>query len=284
MRALSEPVKTYNQGLTTGLQIQPSQVLPNFGPLLGLYVDLSVTIAGGTASKTSQSIDNVLNTFAIDDQFGKSILNVHGTDLTVLNDILQPRGVRTAPPAITTDGAGNGSADWQVFLPITVASGDMPAVLKVTLDSKAALQNADLASAGTVTVVCTIRAAYAVESDGPTLRISASNPPHQQGDNAAGPFLPAGFQVEALAFTVTDDAHLGYVSLFTGGASFASQQPAGDFVEQDTMLMQSGHLSGEFIGRYPVWEVDSTTVLTINLATDSAIRLYSIATVPQKRS
>lgn len=283
MRALSEPVKTYQAALGSSLLVQPSQVCPNFGPLLGVYVDLTVTIAGGTASKTSNTIDNVLSHFAIDDQFGKSIADLLGSDLTVVNDVLQPRGVRTAPPAITTDGAGAGSATWLVFLPITVAAADMPAVLKVTLNAISALQNANLASAGTCNVTMTIRAAYAVESDGPTLRIKASNPPHQQGDNAAGPFLPQGFQVEAIAFVVTDDAHFGYLTLFHAGATFASLMPASDFTDQDTMLMQSGHLSGEFIGRFPVWEVDSTTVLTINLATDSAIRLYSIATVPQKR-
>lgn len=283
MRALSQPVKTYQAALAGTLLVQPSQVCPNFGPLLGVYIDLAVALTGATASKESNSIDNVLSHFAIDDQFGKSIADLLGTDLTVINDMLQPRGVRTSPPTITTDGAGAGSATWQVFLPITVESGDMPAVLKVTLNAKSSLQNANLADAGTANVTMTIRAAYAVESDGPTLRIKASNPPHQQGDNATGPFLPQGFQVEALGWVVLDDAHFGYMSLLHAGAAFASLMPAGDYVDQDTMLMQSGHLSGEFIGRFPVWQVDSTTVLTINLATDSAIRLYSIATVPQKR-
>lgn len=283
MRALSEPVKTYQATPATSLLVQPSQVVPNFGPILGLYLDLTVSVAGATAAATSNTIDNIISHFALDDQFGKSICDLLGTDLTVLNDMLQPRGVRFAPPAITTAG-GAGSAEWKVFLPITVGSKDMPAVVKVTFNTAASLQNGAFLSAGTVTVTLILRAAYAVESDGPTLRIKASNPPHQSGDNAVGPFLPQGFQMEALAFTVPADANLGYVTLYHAGATLLSLQPGNDFIDNDTMLMQSGHLTGEFICRVPVWIVDSTTVLTINLASDGAIRLYSIATVPQQRA
>ena len=283
MRAISEPVKSYSQSLGSGLLVQPSQQLPNFGPVLGLWLDLTVGIVGGTASNASNTIDNVISHFAIDDQFGKAIADALGTDLTTLNDILTPRGVRQAPPVITTDVAGAGSAEWHLFLPITVAAADMPAILKLTLNSTASLQNANLVSAGAVTVTLIVRAAYSVGVDQPTLRIKASNPPHQQGDNAVGPYLPQGFQVEALAFFLTGgDADFGYLTLFQGGATFASLMPTHDFTDSDTMLMQSGHLSGEFICRFPVFVVDSTTVATINLSTDTAIRLYSIATIPQK--
>ena len=284
MRVISEPVKTYSQTLAASLLVQPSQVLPNFGPVQGLWLDLTVTLTGATASQTSNTIDNVLNQFAIDDQFGKSILSLLGTDLSVLNDILTPRGVRQAPPAITTSGAGAGTAEWFLFLPVTIGAKDMPGVVKITLNSTASLVNANLTSAGTVVATLVLRAGYAVGTDQPTLRIQASNPPHQQGDNNFGPYLPSGFQVEALAFVLTGgDADFGYLTLFQGGATFASLMPLHDFTSMDVMLMQSGHLSGEFITRFPVFVVDSTTVMTVNLSTDTAVRLYSIATVPQKR-
>ena len=282
MRAISEPVKSYSLTAGAGLLIQPSQQLPNFGPVLGLWLDLTVTLAGATASKASNTIDNIISHIAIDDQFGKSIMDLFGTDLSVINDILTPRGVRQAPPTITTDGAGAGSAEWNLFLPITVAAADMPAILKMTFNAISSLQNANLASAGAVTVTLIVRAAYSVGVDQPTLRIKASNPPHQLGDNAVGPYLPQGFQVEALAFSLPNDTDFSYLTLFQNGATFASLMPLNDFVSTDTMLMQSGHLAGEFICRFPVFVVDSTTVATISLGTDGAIRLYSIATVPQK--
>ncbi len=281
MRAISEPVKSYQQTLASALLVQPSQQLPNFGPVLGLWLDLTVAIAGGTAAATSNTIDNTISHFALDDQFGKSICDLLGTDLTIVNDVLTPRGVRQAPPTITTSG-GNGTATWLLFLPITIAAADMPGILKLTLNTTASLQNGALLSAGTVTFTLIVRAGYSVGVDQPTLRIKASNPPHQLGDNAVGPYLPQGFQVEALAFTVPADANFGYLTVFQNGATFASLMPLHDFTSADVMLMQSGHLTGEFICRFPVFVVDSTTVATINLAIDGVIRMFSIATVPQK--
>ena len=281
MRAISEPVKSYLSTLAAVLLVQPAQQLPNFGPVLGIWLDLTAEIAGGTAAATSNTIDNVISHFALDDQFGKSICDLYGTDLTIINDVLTPRGVRQEPPTITTVG-GAGSANWFLFLPITISAGDMPAILKVTLAATSSLENGALLSAGTVTVTLLVRCAYSVGVDQPTLRIKASSPPHQLGDNAIGPYLPQGFQVEALAFTLTADANLGSLTLFQNGATFASLMPLHDFASADTMLMQSGHLTGEFVCRFPVFVVDSTTVATINLGTDCPIRLYSIATIPQK--
>lgn len=284
MRVISEPVKTYSLNLTSGLQVQPSQVLPNFGPLQGLYLDLTVSLAGATASQASNSIDNVLSHFAIDDQYGKSIADLLGTDLSVINDMLTPRGVRQAAPTISTNTAGAGSAEWFLFLPLTISHKDMPGVVRVTFNSISSLQNGSLTSAGTPTVTLVLRAAYSVGVDQPTLRIQVTNPPNAQGDNAIGPYLPTGFQIEALGFVLTGgDADFGYLTVFQGGATFASLMPLNDFKSQDVMLMQSGHLSGEFICRFPVFVVDSTTVVTLNESTSTAIRVYSIATIPQKR-
>lgn len=284
MRVLSQPVFTYSVALAAGLQQQNTKLIGFFGPVAGLWLDLTVTIAGGTASKTSNTIDNVIQQFEIDDQFGKVCLQVPGTDLSPLNDFLQYRGVRSAPPAITTSGAGAGSAEWHFFFPYTVSAADMPAQLKITFNGLASLQNANLLSAGATNVVLNVRAAYLVGADNPTLRTTTSNPFHQQGDNTVGAYLPAGFQEEIFAFTLAGgDAAFGYLTLFHAGGTFVVQQPLNDFVDADSSLMQSGHLSGEFITRIPQFMVDNTSQVTINLGTDSVIRLYNLATVPQKQ-
>ena len=284
MRVLSQPVFTYSVPLVAGLQQQNTKLVPYYGPVAGFWLDLKCTIAGGTASKTSNTIDNVIQQFELDDQYGKVALQVPGTDLSILNDMLQPRGVRTAPPSITTDGSGNGTAEWHIFFPYTIAAADMPAQLKMTFNGVAGLQNGNLVSAGTATVVLNVRGAYAVESDVQTLRTTTSNPFHQQGDNQVGNYLPGSFQEELLGWTLAGgDGVFGYVTMFQNGGTFAVQSPVNDFVDADVMLMQSGHLSGEFITRWPRFLVDNTSNLVINLATDSVIRLYNIATVPQKQ-
>lgn len=284
MRVISEPVRTYSQTLAASPLVQNSTILPHYGPIQGFWLDLTVTITGGTHSKASNTIDNVIQTLEIDDTFGKAVVVALGTDLSILNDMLTPRGVRQAPTAITTDSSGDGSAEWYLFLPITVGVHDMPGQLKLTLNAISSLQNADLTSAGTVVATLVVRAGYSIGQDQPTLRITMSNPPHASGDNAFGPYLPAGFQAEAIAFVLTGgDADFGYLTVLQNGASFATLEPLHDFTANDTMLMQSGHLSGEFITRFPVFVVDNTTIFTVNLATDTAVRLYSIATIPQQQ-
>ena len=284
MRVISQPIQTYSVQLGAGPLVQQAIVIPNFGPVAGFYLDLTVSLTGATASQTSQSIDNVISTFQIDDVRGDNVVYAVGTDLSVLNDALTPRGVRQSPPTITTSGAGAGSAEWYVFLPITISAKDSPGQLKITFAPSSSLVTAGLVSAGTVQVTLVMRAGYDVHADQPTLRVQISNPPHQAGLNNFGPYLPQGFQAEALVWVLTGgDADFGYVTLFHGGATLATLQPLHDFTAQDTMLMQSGHLSGEFITRYPVFVVDSTSVLLVNLSTDTATRLYSIATIPQKR-
>lgn len=290
MRTISFPFQTYSVTLTSSQQVRPSQIVPNLGPLQGVYCVLTVALTGATASQASNTIDNSIAVIQVQDQFGKLALNLIGTDLTIINDILQPRGVRTAPPTITTSGAGAGTASWSFFLPATLAAKDMPAQINVTFAAVSALQNGSLTSAGTATVTLNLRGSYSTQSDQPTVRVNATNVPHAQGDNMVQAYLPNGEQVEALCFTLAasltgaDDTHLSQITLTVGGAFFLNQAPPADFIQQDTMLMQSGHLPGEYICRVPVFLVDSTVTADVNLATDSAIRLYTLSTVPQKRA
>ena len=288
MRVIDETIRTYQATPGASVVVQPSQLIPNYGPLFGLWLDLSVTLTGATASKTSQTIDNIIQTWEIDDQFGKAVIgNALGTDVTILNDLLTPHGVRQAPPAITTDSGGAGAAEWYLFLPITVGAADLggTAQIKVTFNGSTALTTAgQLTSAGTVNVNLNVRGGYSIGQDQATLRIQLVNPAHSQGDNNWQAYLPNGFQMEGLAFVLTGgDGDFGYLTFFQGGATFATQAPLHDFTSNDTMLMQSGHLSGEFICRFPIFVVDSTTIFTVNLANDTPVRIYSIATTPQAR-
>jgi hypothetical protein len=284
MRVIDETVRTYQAAPGVQPLVQPSQIFPQFGPLFGVWFDLSVSLTGGTHSKPSNTIDNVIQTWEIDDQFGKATITALGTDISVINDLLTPRGVRQAPPAITTDSSGNGSAEWFLFLPITMSSADMPGQFKITFNAASALQNSDLTSAGTVAVTFDLRAGYSIGVEQNTLRFTLTNPSHAQGLNSFQAYLANGFQMEALAFVLAGgDGDFSYLTFFQSGASFATQAPLHDFTSNDTMLMQSGHLSGEFICRFPLFVVDSTTIMQVNLSTDTAVRLYQIATVPQAR-
>lgn len=286
MRTKQFPIQTYSRTLTSATIPEAQVIIPDLGPLQGLYMYLTVTLASATASQASNTIDNTISTFTGQDQAGEILLNVHGaTDLLVLNDILQPRGVRTSPGAITTDSAGAGSATWSFFLPFTVGAKGMPAKLNLTWNPVSSLQNGSLTSAGTVTVSLKVSGAYSTATDQPSLRVRATAVPYATGDNYIQQYLPNGEIVEALAFYITGgDGDFSYVTLTAGGQFLLNMQDVNQFTQQDTMLMQSGHLSGEFICRVPVFQVDSTTTFDVNESTGSAITLYTISTAAQQRA
>ena len=285
MRTINHPLYTQSKTLTTVPQIIPSQSLPNFGPVEGFYIALDVTIAGGTFSKASNPIDCVIQDFKIKDAFGKVCVDAVSTgDLPTILDMISPRGVRVTPPAITTDGSGAGSASWHAFIPYTIAAGDMPAVIDLTIAPASSLQNANLTSAGTVTVTLDVRIAYATDGDRPTLRTDIGSPPHKSGSNPIGPYLPGGMSLVGLAFTLAGgDGDFNYLTSTHRGVLLDNQASLAQFQEIDAELMQSGHLSGEFITRYPMFVVDSTSTMELNLSSDTAIRLFSMAVVPQAR-
>ena len=287
MRVLSFPIQTYTRTLGAASIPEAQVIAPNLGPLQGMYVQLTVSLTGATASQTSNTIDNVIAFLTGQDQAGEILLNVRGqNDLLVLNDILQPRGVRTSPPTITTSAGGAGTATWSFFLPFTVAGKGMPAKLNLTWNPTTSLQNAGLVSAGTVTATLKVTGAFSTATDQPSLRVRATAVPFALGDNYIQQYLPNGEVVEALAvFLAAGDASLGQITLTAGGRFLLNLQDPTQFTQQDAMLMQSGHLSGEFICRVPVFQVDSTTTLNVNeVSAATAITLYSISTAAQQRA
>ena len=66
MRVLSQPVFTYSVGLVAGLQQQNTKLVPFFGPVAGFWLDLTVTLAGATASKTWVWLPARLRTSLVD--------------------------------------------------------------------------------------------------------------------------------------------------------------------------------------------------------------------------
>lgn len=285
MRNTTGPIQTYSRTLAATVLPEAQVIVPNQGPLQGVWFNLTVTVAGGTASQTSNTIDNTIATIQGMDDNGQTLIDVHGSqDLLILNDMLQPQGYRTTPPAIAANASGNGSAAWQFFFPFTVSGKTMPAKINLTWAAASSLQNASFISAGTVTVVLKLTAAYSVSTDQPSLRVRAIPVPHTNSDNYSQSFLPNGETVEALAIVIAADADLDYVTLQSGNQFILNQMTSDEFAANDAMLMRSGHLSGELICRVPAFVIDSTCVLDTKLVTDSAITIYTVTSLPQQRA
>lgn len=288
-RALSTEVKTYAATLASIAQVQAAQVLPNWGAVSGFWLDLSVALSGATASQSSNSIDHVIQRFAVDDVQGESLFDLLGTDIAPLLDALSPTGEHVGAPVVATSAGGAGSAEWFLWVPFTIDAKDMPATLKVTMAPTSSLQNASLVSAGTATATLDVRISIATPDQvpPPSLRIKATNPPVSSGANQLGPYLPGGFQAELIMFTlVGGDAELSLVQMLHQRGIIASGQVLHDFSSLDAQFMRSGHQAGEFICRWPTFVVDSTSYLSVTLTgsvSTTDLRLYTVATVAQQQ-
>jgi hypothetical protein len=286
MRQLNNSIKTYSVTLGSSSLAQSAKQIPNHGAVQGLDFKLTVNIAGGTDSQSSETIDRVIDSLTLETNKGKTIANFIGTDLTFVNDVLSPIGHRVSPKGVTTDSSGNGSQTYSLFLPISISAADMPAVAKVTFAPVSSLYNSGFTSAGTATVTWDLRASYST-SKLETLFTKASNPPVGDGENSLAPYLPQGLEVRALMVMaqVANAGSFDYMTLEQDGATLLSRQPSWSFANDDNALMVSGHLSGEYIARVPVFTVNSTTVLNIELPQSGVgVRLYSFATRPQKNT
>jgi hypothetical protein len=285
MRTINHPLYTQSKTLTGVPQIVPSQSLPNFGPVEGFYIALTVSCTDATDAGVSNPIDAVIQDLKIKDAFGKVCVDMTAQgDLGTILDMISPRGVRVTPGTVTGDVDGTTSATFNLFLPYTIAAGDMPAVIDLTFAPASSLQNGSMVTSGTVvTATLDIRVAYATDGDRPTLRTDIGSPPHKTGANPLGPYLPGGMSLVGLAFVIDGDDDFNYLTSTHKGVLLDNQANLTQFQTIDTELMQSGHLSGEFITRYPAFTVDSTSTMELNLSDDSEIRVFSMAVVPQSR-
>ena len=107
MRGIYSPVKTYSVTLGGSSLQQSSEVLPGFGALEGLLIELTVSLTGATASQTCNTIDNVIASLQLDDKYGHSTLDINGTDIANIQRVLSETGYVIAAPTITTSSTGN---------------------------------------------------------------------------------------------------------------------------------------------------------------------------------
>ena len=283
MRGIISPVKTYSVTLGTKTLAQSTEILPGFGALEGLLLELTVSVSGATDSVTSETIDNVIASLQLDDRAGKSAMDIFGTDIAIVQRVLSTTGYALVAPAITTDASGAGSATYNTFVACTMSAADMNGSLKVKFAAASSLENTAMTSAGTVTVTLVVRAVNTNASK-QTMRIKATSPAFQTGENAWGSYLPAGLECLAL-FVNLNGCVLDYASLYSGGAALYQQSPIDDFTVMDELFQQGSSSTGYLYFRVPVFPIDSTTVLSVNLtSTSNGPRLYSFATAPQKRS
>lgn len=283
-RSIDRNIRTLAQTLGSAEVRESTIQVPAIGGMLGLILDLTEDApdAGGTV--TARRITAAINNFHMRDRAGRTIINLSGEQLERVANELSAVG-DDVDAAVAGDGA---AVTYERVIPISVSKADMPAQIDITWGPITNLYSVDTTAGGTA-MTLNMRGRY-TNDPVPTLRVKANTPNHAAGENYISPNLPDGEIVEKLLILPSDvgtnplvDTDLDSVSLASGGFSMLDRATVdAKFSPEDTEYRRDGHNDGHINVRVPVFAVDSTTELMVDLGTDADFDLVTVSRIPQK--
>ena len=285
MRGIDSNITTVARTVTSGSVPQSAIPVPALGSLLGLNLRLTEDAddTGGTIVATR--ISAAIERFQLRLRDGSIAMNLTGLQLERVANELSSFGDDVDAPA-----PGDGSAvEYQRFIPITVNEADMPAFIDITWAAESALYS--VSPTADTQVALNLRGKYTREPGVQTLRIKSSTPSHAAGENALGHLLPDGELVEKLLIIPNDagsnpmvDADVTNLRLTVQGFALLDGATIDTVFEpEDIEFRRDGHNAGTLNVRTPVFRVDNTTQLVLNLAVDSDFDLVTVSRRPQPK-
>lgn len=259
-------LKTYSVSLTTGTQVQATEIIEPVEGVRGLNIDLTVTAAGTlvTAAKVTAAINKIVVT----DRAGKTILDVPGTELPVLYQQMNGSGKYVTPDTATQDTAKY----FRILLPLPIKLADQPAKIQVTFAPYSVLATSGCTGA---TVVLVVRSDYGPVTD--TVRIYRKSLALSTGDNALGYQMNDGVKTVNLFGIIGTESNITDITLSSDGAmDELSKMPLQYFIDKETTSYLSGHTSLSFnLFTAPfLWQI-AKTKLGVNATADTLV-LYQV--------
>lgn len=266
-------IKEYSAvALSTSDQTQNTE---NIIPLNDISeVDLELTVGGAGTPTSPQSILKAIKRFNIVDAQGTNVIDVAGTDLDKIYQVLTSlnyggqRGHYVTIPTYT-----NANQTIAMTLPLPIKLENQPAKLQITL-----APYSDLASGltgGTVTLK--VRTWYGAIQTG--IRVYKKTVSIVSGDNSLGINLVNMKDTVAMALTVGTESNINNVSFSTDGQmDDYSKMPLQFFIDQEKQELVSGHTTGLvnlFVDRF-VSNITMTR-LDINAAGSDTVNVYQVA-------
>ncbi len=284
MRSIDANITAFSRDMTAGSVPASTVAIPAIGSLLG--INMRLTEDAGDSDGTILSgarITAAIERIQIRDRTGLVVLNLTGLALERIANELSAVGDDVDAPV-----PGDGSAtEWLRFLPLTIAQRDMPAYMDVTWAPETALYSAAPTLATAITL--NVRGAYTRAEGVQTIRIKSSTPAHALGDNALGHLLPDGELVEKLLLIPNDpgsnpmvDTDIGSLRLVQDGFNLLDGATVVDkFEPEDAEFRRDGHNAGTLNVRVPVFKVNNTTQLILNLSVDADFDVVTVSRRPQ---
>lgn len=282
MRGIDTNIDSVSRTVTAGSVPQSAIQIPAIGSLLGLNLRLTETAddSGGTIVATR--ITAAIERFQVRDRNGSVVMSVTGLQLERIANSLSQVGDDVDAPA-PGDGTG---VEYLRHIPLTIAQEDMPAFIDITWAPESAMYS--VSPTGDTTVTLALRGKFTPDPV-QTLRIKAVTPNHAVGQNSIGNLLPDGELVERLLILPNDggpnpmvDADITDVRLSQNGFNLLDGATIVDVFEpEDTEFRRDGHNTGTILARVPVFKVNNTTLLVLNLGVDADFDLVTVSRRPQ---
>ena len=257
--------------------------IPTIGHLIGIDLDLTVTTVDSVGViKAGAKLMNAIKRMQIRDKNGGVIMNVTGRQLERIANQLSAVGQDVDSP----NPPDNAVADYHRFIPITIRAEDQPAFLDITEAAESDMYSTDPTTNPAVNL--SLRGVYRQSGNVNTVRVKAFTPPTIVGENPLGAYLPVGELVDKLLVLPNDaggnplaDSDVDFVRLTQGNFNYLQEATIdGKFQPEDTEFRRSGHNDGEINIRTPVFLVDNTTNLVLDLNTAANYDVVTVSRVP----
>ena len=289
MRSIDQNIETISRNLSAAVVPQSTFRIPQLGDLAGFNIRTTLKNASGETIVANTSIAQMLDRIQIRDVNGIVVLNVTGRQLVRIANQLSAVGDNVFAPATP---AGTGLQQYARTMPLSIAMDDLPAFVDITWAAKTALYST---TSGETAVSLAMRGSFTRKADrvAPvrTVRIKASTPPPQAGDNSLGEYLPKGEVVEKLLLLPNDaganplaDGDISSVRLSQRGFNLIDgASPATRFIPDDVEYRRDGHNDGEINFRIPIFEATEATQINVNLGTLAHYDLVTASRQKQRR-
>ncbi len=283
MRGIDAAIFSFSRNAPAAALPESTVSIPAMGALVGFNLRLTEDAAAADGTPVATRISAMIQSLVVRNKNGAVIANLTGRQLERYSNEISPAGESVAAPA-----PGDGTAvAWERFIPIQIAMNEMPAFVDLTWAPLSALYS--VTPTGGTALTASMRGLYTRE-DIRTTTIKAFTPAHVLGLNTLGNLLPVGEEVDRLFILPSDpgsnplaDGDITDLTLSIGGFQLLAATPMnGKFIPEDVEFRRDGHTDGTINVRVPVFVVNNTVVMTLNLGTDADFDVLTMSRVPQQ--
>ncbi len=260
-------LKQYSSvALTTGSQVQSTEIVNPKGDVTALDFELSVTSVGTLSSPTP--VTSAIQNLSVIDKNGKTILNVLGTDLPKIALWLSPDGAYVSPGNNATS-----AVTWNVVIPIAIKLADQPAKVQVTFAPYSALASSG-ATGGTISL--TLNMWYGSASY--TTRIYKRTLTLNSGDNAFGYQLVDGINTQIMGFTIGTEGNMNNISFSNNGNIYQyNRLLPQQIINLENEVYRDQHQTGIFNMFVAPFVYDiSKSVFSVNAGSSDTLNVFQI--------